>query len=217
MQCSAKSKRSGQQCRNHAVKGRKTCRMHGGTSKVGPLAPAFKTGRYSKFLPQRFAQLIEAVTQTDVLDLTDDIKVLSARIADVLSRVDSGESGSLWKQARKLFDQFNVAQEAGDADKIVDALKRLDEVLAKGAADHEAWREVGELFSQRVKMVESQRKKALEAHTMMSTDEVLGMMRFLIESVKKHVRDPEALANISTDFARFSGESHLKLASARGH
>jgi len=29
-QCKAKSKRSQQQCKNHAVRGRKTCRMHGG-------------------------------------------------------------------------------------------------------------------------------------------------------------------------------------------
>lgn len=34
-QCQAKSKRSGIQCRGPAVKGKKVCRMHGGTS-TGP-------------------------------------------------------------------------------------------------------------------------------------------------------------------------------------
>lgn len=29
MQCHAKSKRSGKQCKNHAVKRKKVCRMHG--------------------------------------------------------------------------------------------------------------------------------------------------------------------------------------------
>src|SRR5262249_30378982 len=33
IQCAAKSKRSGERCRNYACRGRDTCRMHGGKSK----------------------------------------------------------------------------------------------------------------------------------------------------------------------------------------
>lgn len=40
-QCTAKSKRSKNQCLKWAVKGRKTCHMHGGTSN----GPKSKTGR----------------------------------------------------------------------------------------------------------------------------------------------------------------------------
>ena len=47
-QCTAKSKRSGQRRRNYACKDRKTCRMHGGTSKRGLEHPNYKTGKYSK-------------------------------------------------------------------------------------------------------------------------------------------------------------------------
>lgn len=36
MQCTAKSKRSQQQCQKWAVRGKRTCHMHGGTSK-GPI------------------------------------------------------------------------------------------------------------------------------------------------------------------------------------
>ena len=41
-QCTAKSKRSGRQCRNYACRDRPTCRMHGGTSRRGPDHPNFK-------------------------------------------------------------------------------------------------------------------------------------------------------------------------------
>lgn len=40
-QCTAKSKRSGNQCLKWAVRGRTTCHMHGGTSK----GPVTKSGR----------------------------------------------------------------------------------------------------------------------------------------------------------------------------
>lgn len=55
-QCTAKSKRSGNQCLKWAVRGRITCHMHGGTSK-GPttklgrersLKAAFRHGGYTK-------------------------------------------------------------------------------------------------------------------------------------------------------------------------
>lgn len=40
-QCTAKSKRSKKQCLKWAVRGRKTCHMHGGTS-IGPTSEAGK-------------------------------------------------------------------------------------------------------------------------------------------------------------------------------
>jgi hypothetical protein len=47
-QCTAKSKRSGQRCRNYACRGRSTCRMHGGRCKRGEDHPNYAHGRYSK-------------------------------------------------------------------------------------------------------------------------------------------------------------------------
>lgn len=217
IKCKAKSKRSQKRCENWAVKGRETCRMHGGTTKVGPLSANFKTGRFSKYLPQRFADLFDAVSAGDVLDLTHDINVLSSRIADVLQRVDSGESGQLWALTQKAFAELKRAQKSGRKKDLTEAVAALGELLTKGGTDQAAWAEVKELFAQRAKLVESQRKRAIETKQMMSTDEVLGMMRYLVESVKKHVRDPEALSNISADFARFSGEGYRRMASARSH
>lgn len=43
MQCTAKSKRSQQQCQKWAIRGRNTCHMHGGTAK----GPNTKAGRES--------------------------------------------------------------------------------------------------------------------------------------------------------------------------
>jgi hypothetical protein len=51
-QCAAKSKRSGVQCKNYHCRGRKTCRMHGGTTKEGVHHPNWQHGRYSRSLKE---------------------------------------------------------------------------------------------------------------------------------------------------------------------
>jgi len=44
--CGAKSKRTGQPCKNNAVAGSKRCRMHGGKSKSGEESGTYKNGLY---------------------------------------------------------------------------------------------------------------------------------------------------------------------------
>src|SRR5262249_26023646 len=48
IQCAAKSKRSGERCRNYACRGRDTCRMHGGKSKRGKDHWNFRNGLHNK-------------------------------------------------------------------------------------------------------------------------------------------------------------------------
>ena len=49
IQCSAKSKRSGDRCRAPAVSGKSVCRMHGGKS-IGPRTPEGKAALAARFL-----------------------------------------------------------------------------------------------------------------------------------------------------------------------
>src|SRR5918992_3542816 len=97
MQCRAKSKRSQVQCRKAAVVGREVCSMHGGKSLVGPAVNTYRSGRHSRYLPVRMAaKYQEAEHDPELLSLRDQIALVDARLADLLARVDTGESGSLW-------------------------------------------------------------------------------------------------------------------------
>ena len=61
MQCTAKSKRSGEQCRNHAVKGKTKCRIHGGANDGPPKGNknALKHGAYE-------AISLESMTEEEI-------------------------------------------------------------------------------------------------------------------------------------------------------
>lgn len=52
-QCTAKSKRSKQRCKNAAMRGRHVCRMHGGKSRRGIASDCHYHGYYSKDLYSR--------------------------------------------------------------------------------------------------------------------------------------------------------------------
>lgn len=64
MQCHAKSKRSGKQCKNWAVKGKKVCRMHGARAGIktaegrkNQVVAVTKHGFYSKAAVERRREL----------------------------------------------------------------------------------------------------------------------------------------------------------------
>jgi len=73
-QCSALSKRSGERCKKHAPKGHVVCSMHGGKSPRGVDSPSFKTGRHSRYLPDRLTEkYCEALADEELLRLDDEI------------------------------------------------------------------------------------------------------------------------------------------------
>jgi hypothetical protein len=86
--CRATSKQSGERCKRHAAKGLNVCSMHGGKSLRGVDSPRFKTGRHSKYLPDRLVERYEeALNDAELTRLDDEIALVDARLQDVLERL----------------------------------------------------------------------------------------------------------------------------------
>lgn len=87
---------------------------------------------------------------------------------------------------------------------LVDA--RINELLAINEITQAqlAWPEIQSLIEQRRKLVESERKRLVELHQVVSADQAMLMVRSLIASVREHVSDPAILRAISADLERFS-------------
>jgi hypothetical protein len=102
MHCKTQSKQRREQCKRHAIPGATVCRMHGAKTPRGPDLPQFKSGRYSNFLPTRLAATYRnAAKDPELLSLHSEIALLDARMAELLGRVDTGESGALWGTLQK--------------------------------------------------------------------------------------------------------------------
>jgi hypothetical protein len=183
------------------------CRRHGGKTPSGIASPVFKTGRYSKYLPGRLqARYAEAEGDGELLELRGEIALIDARLADLLHRVDTGESGALWAKVRALARDYAKAhrRDAEDAD---EKLNDLLDAIRGGTDDAMAWAEVQGTVEQRRKLVESERKRLVELQQTITVEQALLLIANISDIIRRHVDNPRILAGISADLARLTGRA----------
>ncbi len=202
-QCTAKSKRTGQQCQQNAMRGSTKCYSHGGATPKGIASPHFKTGRYSKVLPTRLLEDFAAsINDPALLDLTREIGVIDARLHDILKRVDSGESGQTWKELKATYKAMQIAHAKGDNEATADALNELGRLITKGHMDTIVWGEVGQLIEHRRRLVESEQKRLVALQQMIRADKFMVFVQVLADSVKRNVSNKHEVAAIQNDIAK---------------
>jgi hypothetical protein len=199
-QCTAKSKQSGQRCKRRVTRGREVCRMHGGKIPRGPALPQFRHGRYSKVLPlQMAAKYRDAAQDPELLSLHSEIALLDARMAELLGRVDTGESEAMWDALQQAWAVFRHARNRRDMRQMHLALDKLDVLMDRQHTDHAAWQEIGEAIEQRRKLVESEQRRLIALQAMLSQEQAMTLMGVLVDIVTTHVRDQPTLAQIVAD------------------
>lgn len=200
MQCQAKAKSTGEQCRRRAVAGRTVCTVHGGLTPVGPALPQFKHGRYSKYLPTRMAERYqEAQADPDLLALRDEVALLDARLSVLLEQVDAGGTADVWKRLKDTFHELQRANASGDKIRQRALFFDLTQLIQSGGNEYDAWQEIYDMFERRRKLVESERKRLVEIQNVITVDRAMGLIAFITDTIRRHVSDRDALTAISTE------------------
>jgi hypothetical protein len=214
--CTAKSKRTGQPCRRPPIVGRSVCYHHGGMTPRGRGLPQTGSGRWSKDMPTRMAaRYQEAQQDPELLILRDEIALLDSRLADVLVRVDTGESGALWSQLSKSWDDFMAARAGGNVAKMTEALAHHQAMLERGRADYAAWAEIGTLLDRRQRFVESERKRYVEMSQMVSLEQAMLFLGAVTDAVRRHVTDQATRAALGRELELLADLPGRALASVR--
>lgn len=158
---------------------------------VGPAAPNYQTGRYSKYLPTRMAAKYgQAEKDADLLSLRSEVSLIDARLADLLTRVDTGESGELWARLKKAQSDFMMYRRMpGHVEQMTTALEKMIAVIESGVVDHAAWTEIGEKLEQRRKLVESEHKIIMARKYFISHEQGMIMMAKITDSITRHAMD----------------------------
>ncbi len=105
--CGAKT-RSGTPCRTFPMANGR-CRLHGGKSLKGIASPRFKTGKYSKYLPEKVrTHYQETIVDKDLISLRDEIALNDAHLIELLGSMKSGEVSQddpkLWRKISRSMD-----------------------------------------------------------------------------------------------------------------
>lgn len=197
--CNAKT-RSGQPCKSLAMANGR-CRMHGGATPKGIASPQFVTGRYSKYMPPRLLERYqEAADDPELLELRHEIMLVDARLGDLLKRVDNGEALTLWEKARKANIEIQKAVHDENYGRLMVQCVELDYLIGSGLADYAAWSEIQALLDQRRKLVESERKRLVEAQQLITSEQAMTLVSALLDSVRRNVPDRSALSAIQAEF-----------------
>lgn len=131
--CSARSKRSGEQCRNRPLTGRGTCRMHGG--KAGR---PIEHGRYSALAGPLGDAYRSSVADANLLDPREPLAVLDALTKAQAARMEACDSPKFRGIALALVAELLSARKVGDGATEQALLDALAKHLAEGAKEADA-------------------------------------------------------------------------------
>jgi len=212
-QCQGTSKRSGNQCEKWKMRGKNYCHIHGGKTPSGVGLPQFDHGRYSVSVPARLSQSYEeTLNDPKRLELDNELALLISRNQELLQSLYSGESNGLWKRLRSYKGAMEKARRDGDADAADEYLNTIMRLIERGADDGERWAELMKNVDQQRRLAESERKRLVDAHQMVTTEELMAFMGAVLGILKKHVRDQSVLRAIGYDIeALVNGETNGKM------
>lgn len=194
--CGAKTRQGGQ-CQRWAMSNGR-CKLHGGMSLSGIAHPKYEHGRRMRRLPPRmYADAENAWRDPELASLRDDIVATDARINDLVSRVDSGESGRIWRDLKNAFGEYRKAHRLGDEEKASYWWYEIDDLITNGVQDYDAWDEVVRMQEHKAKLVAQETKRLVQNGSMISAENALAIFGRLMNEIKMNVTDRRALANIS--------------------
>jgi hypothetical protein len=210
MQCKAKSKRTGEQCRRRAVTGYEVCQVHGGVTPSGVASPHWKTGAQSRIMPTRLLERYgESLTDPDLLALRKEIALCDARLDDLLQRVDTNEAGALWSGLRQAYNNLTAANDAGDAVAAASALNDIGRYISRGQGDYAAWGEIAHWQEHRRRLSETEAKRLVSMQQMISSEKAMALITSIGLIIKRHVTDRDALRAIVQELRALIGRSEL--------
>lgn len=176
---------------------------------MGDQLPQYKHGKYSLYAPARLKERA-AIMENDpgILELKGEIGLIDARIGDLLQRVDSGESGEVWRELQSLYRSLTDAQVNKDVEAAGIALRELGNTIRRGHMDYRAWAEVQRMIEQRRRLVESERKRIVDLKLNINVQEAMIYGDALSEAVLKNVHDRSTLQAIAKDFESILEGAH---------
>lgn len=183
--------------------GKAVCYHHGGATPNGYGLPQTTHARYSKYLPARLAdKYLEAQTDTELLNLRDDIALIDTRTGELIKQIDTGESGRIWQAVRDVYQEFQAAYGVNDGARMAMCLSELDNLIKAGVRQYAVWSEIRGNIEQRRKLVESERKRLVEMQQMITSERAMLLMGAVVAIIKEQVSDRDIRARISADIGR---------------
>lgn len=193
--CGAKT-RSGGRCKRPCTPGRNRCNLHGGkTHAGGPGHPRYKHGRtskhfYSKVLPGGLARIYEEqLKDPELLSAREEVALLKMRVGQLLERLRTGETGSLWGDLQASYTELAAAIRSGDQELFQASLERLGVIIQRGGSAEETWAQLHEALDAKTQTASREWRRLVDMNQLITADRALGLITAISHIVVRHVHD----------------------------
>jgi hypothetical protein len=184
--------RQGKPCGQTRLYPNGRCYRHGGPSRGGLAHPNYQGKGYSKLLPINLRGSFErSLTDPDALSMRRELALLDTRQEMLLGQLSEGGALGAMARLRKLEADFTAAEASTEsqpvrAAKMGTALHAI-RLLARSFADDTTWAELDRVIARRQAVVESERRRAIEARQVVRADEAMVFATDLAMVVKTAV------------------------------
>lgn len=147
----------------------------------------------------------------EFLELRNEIALVDSRTAELLSRIDIGEAGRHWQSIKDQLEiyhkaikkyRISVRKQTGEDMaaaflEIEQAVGEINAIVDNALSDYAVWDEINKEIELRRKLVESDRRRLMESHQMITSERALLMFGILADELKtalaKNVDDPKVI------------------------
>lgn len=164
--------------------------------------PTTKTSRYGKSInrvPLR-ERYEEQLIAPDLLSLRDENALLISRLNDLLSRLD--EKAIDFAAMLALHQELETYIKLGDLALIQTVSSQMSELINKGLAEAEIFREVYQIVEHRRKLVETEMKTIHTIGSMLSAEQFMTLLSKVVAALTLHVSDKTQLAAVHGEINR---------------
>lgn len=221
-QCTAKSKQTGEQCKQPAIPPSSKCHYHGGRSLRGLESPKLRDGKRSKY-PERLGRLAaEAEADPEILNLTSLAAVYWARLWELFGQLDLAASSERtnrivaafrdYRKAERTAGQLTRADPNADVSDYIaimrEALEEAETQAKASQKDHMAWLDIDRTSRRLQSVVKQEGERREKMAALLPVERVAQFSRALVISLRTHFGDqPERVKLVERDVLIALGET----------
>lgn len=193
--CKAWSVTQGRQCRRTVVPTYNVCDLHGGKTPRGVDSPHFKTGKFSKSLPDRLAVNYEqALSNPDIVSLKEEIALVDAHMLELVEKLRTGgDSTNTWRLLGDTLMRFRSAKRDDVKAGFLDQILKL---IEQGITESMIWDDIYESIAQRRRLVDTEYKRMVQYGHMLNIEQLMSIIGALLSVIKRYV-DRDTYSKIS--------------------
>lgn len=186
--CGAKT-RSGKPCQAPAMANGR-CRMHRGKAGAGLAHYNFQgKGKYKDVIPVPLKEVFERAVESgpEMLDLTEEIALVQSRIYQILGNLETGESATRWRELREASKVLQAARRRGDKVTVAETMEQIMNLLSDAGKEFWIWDDLFKTIGSYQSLVRDEKKRRLEMHQLISTDQAQGLLADIIMVIRANV------------------------------